>query len=158
MPSSFNAISTLKALQSSCLGLIGGKWIEGQDSVVSALSLKTKCSLVFPHCAAFWIILDIMRRARHHNHIKLNPVWELRRARLNLSHVQSTALPTLYCQFHTEYPDITLDFLDNINVATQVQVDRENKTNWYLLCCRDKICELCWHDGWSLGRVLSWVL
>ena len=38
------------------------------------------------------------------------------------------------------------------------QVDKENKTNWYLLCCWDKICELCWHDGWSLGRVLSRVL
>lgn len=55
----------------------------------------------------------------HSHRVKLNPVWELRGARLNLSHVQSTALPTLYCQFHTKLPDILLDIPAIKCMATQ---------------------------------------
>ena len=83
---------------------------------------KQVLSLLFPpvfaHFAAHWIILLIIRPHLTHR-VKLNPVWELRGARLNLSHVQSTALPTLYCQFHTKHPDILLDIPAIKCMATQ---------------------------------------
>lgn len=76
-----------------------------------------QCSHILPPTELYYSSWGLS--SPHSHRVKLNPVWELRGARLNLSHVQSTALPTLYCQFHTKLPDILLDIPAIKCMATQ---------------------------------------
>ena len=100
--------------------------MSSSQSIDSDCSLCLKTSIESPLSSSVRAFCRPLNHITHHKasphspcEVKSGLRTERRGARLNLSHVQSTALPTLYCQFHTKHPDILLDIPAIKCMATQ---------------------------------------